>query len=140
MQQAKGILQDIVVVVSLVRTLTESFGSASELYRKLKRKREELEDGSDDERRHRPLRRRSDSTSDSDERKRDRLRRWARHRSRSKSQRRGDYSDSDEESIATSSTRVREEYDRGYHYLGERFARGDCMSPGFAVRQSSPPC
>lgn len=126
--QAKGVLQDLVVVVSLVRTLTESFGSASDLYRKLKRKSRADSPSSDDakddrgKRRHKPFRRRRDSSSESD---RERSRR---HRvSWGAGTKDVDYNDSDEESICTSSSQVLAEYDRGYQKLGEGYARGDCM-------------
>jgi hypothetical protein len=121
--QAKHILQDLVVVVSLVRTLAESFGSASDLYRKLKRKGKEIREGSDDEDRHRkPLRKRRDSDSDSNSSSfRKRLRRRSKSRKREK-----DYSDSEEESIYSSGAVLKREYDRGYDRLGERFAIGDC--------------
>ncbi|KAF1941566.1 hypothetical protein EJ02DRAFT_404367 [Clathrospora elynae] len=106
-ETTKGLLQDLVVVVSLVRTLTDSFGSASDLYRKLKRKAQPK--SSDDEvephkRPHRLLHRRRNSVF-------------------SPERRRTDYSDSEEELICTSSTQVRAEYDRGYRKLGEPFAR-----------------
>lgn len=126
--KAKGVLQDLVVVVSLVRTLTESFGSASDLYHKLKRKSRSDSRSSDDDkekdekRRRRSFLRHRDSSPDSDhERSRDRRVKW------SASARKEDYSDSDEELIVTSSSQVLAEYDRGYHRLGEGYARGDCM-------------
>jgi hypothetical protein len=126
--QAKSVLQDLVVVVSLVRTLSESFRSASDLYRKLKRKSRadshSSDDGKDDrEKRHRrPFRKRRDSGSGSD-RERDHHRhvRW------NLDVKKDDYSDNDEELISTSSSQVLAEYDRGYRKLGEGFARGDCM-------------
>ncbi|KAH6877711.1 hypothetical protein J4E91_000668 [Alternaria rosae] len=108
-ETAKGLLQDFVVVVSLVRTLTESFGSASDLYRKLKR-RSGKKDSDDEEDEYHTLRpwhrRRRDSMFGSEKRK-------------------GDYSDSEEELICTSSSQIRAEYERGYRKLGEPFARGD---------------
>jgi hypothetical protein len=109
--QAKGLLQDLVVVVSLVRTLTESFGSASDLYRKLKRKSGKRDSGDEDDEYHiqRSLhRRRRDSMFGADKRKED-------------------YNDSEEELICTSSSQIRAEYERGYRKLGEPFARGDGM-------------
>jgi hypothetical protein len=125
--QAKSVLQDLVVVVSLVRTLTESFGSASDLYRKLKRKSKLESDSSNDakdtqERRRRgSLRKRRGSSSDSA-----RERGGRRHTSWIVGSK-DDFSDSDEEIISTSSSQVLAEYDRGYRKLGEPFARGDCM-------------
>lgn len=126
--KAKGVLQDLVVVVSLVRTLTESFGSASDLYRKLKRKSKSDSQSSDDakdddgKRRRKSFRRHRDSSPDSDhERGRQRREKW------SASAKKDDYSDSDEELLVTSSSKVFAEYDRGYRRLGEPFARGDCM-------------
>lgn len=115
--------------MSLVRTLTESFGSASDLYRKLKRKSRPDSYSSDDvkedqeKKRRRPGRRRRNSSSDSD-RERGRYR----HISWNIGSKKGEYSDSDEESICTSSSQVVAEYDRGYQKLGEGFARGDCTS------------
>src|SRR4051812_15414345 len=105
--QAKGVLQDLVVVVSLVRTLTESFGSASDLYRKLKRKSKSGSHGSDDaeeDRKTRHFRRGRkprDSSSDSD-----RGRGRHRHMSWNGGSRQDEYSDSDEELICTSSSQV----------------------------------
>jgi hypothetical protein len=109
--QAKGLLQDLVVVVSLVRTLTESFGSASDLYRKLKRKsgKKGREDDDDEYHIQGPLhRRRRDSLFGAGSREKD-------------------YSDSEEELIFTSSSQIKAEYERGYRKLGEPFARGDGM-------------
>jgi hypothetical protein len=116
--------------VSLVRTLTESFGSASDLYRKLKQKpradsRSDHDDNGRRERekpRRKPLRSRRDSSSDSDQ-QRDR----PRHVSWNLDFRKDGYSDSDDELIFTSSSQVLAEYHRGYRKIGEGFARGDCM-------------
>ncbi|KAH5269742.1 hypothetical protein HBI71_059950 [Parastagonospora nodorum] len=125
---AKGVLQDLVVVVSLVRTLTESFGSARDLYRKLKPKSKSDSHSSDDEKEerekwhHRPFRRRRDSSPDSD---RDRGRRHVRWKLDARKE---EYTDSDEELISTSSSQVLAEYDRGYRKLGEGFARGDLVT------------
>jgi hypothetical protein len=109
--------------------LTESFGSASDLYRKLKRKSKSdlhsSDDGKDDREKwsRRPFRKRKDSGSDSDrERGHRRHVRWKLDSSKD------EYSDSDEELISTSSSQVLAEYDRGYRKLGEGFARGDCMN------------
>ncbi|KAL5119541.1 hypothetical protein ACEQ8H_002606 [Pleosporales sp. CAS-2024a] len=127
-ETAKGVLQDIVVVVSLVRTLTETFGSASDLYRKLKRKRSDSH-SSDDEKgnrektHHRPVRKRRDSESDCD-----RERGRGRHISWSLGLKKDEDSDSDEEVISTSSSLVLAEYDRGYRKVGESFARGDLVT------------
>jgi hypothetical protein len=115
------------VVVSLVRTLTETFGTSSDLYRKLKRKARADSHGSDDAKEDRPKRHRRhsrfrrDSSSDSD-RKRD-----SHPISWKVDSKKEDYSDSDEELICTSSSQVTKAYDRGYQKLGEGFARGDCM-------------
>ncbi|KAF2867900.1 hypothetical protein BDV95DRAFT_164798 [Massariosphaeria phaeospora] len=130
-ESAKGVLQDLVVVVSLVRTLTESFGSASDLYRTLKRKRKESDDTEHEspERRRPLIQRHRDSDSDHDIRRAGRLQ-WrdkSKDRSRSRSKKR-DHSDSDGESIETSSSMVRAEYERGYHYLGDKFAQGDLIT------------
>jgi hypothetical protein len=132
--QAKGVLQDLVIVVSLVRTLTESFGSASDLYHKIKRKSKSASHGSGDEkedqkkRHRRPIRKRQDSDSDSDhERGRHH------HISWNLSSKKDDFSDSDEELLCTSSSQVLAEYDRGYKKLGEPFARGDCMPRLFTI-------
>lgn len=111
-----------------MRTLTESFGSACDLYHKLKRKSgsdshsSDDEKGKDEKRRRRSFIRDRDSSPDSDhERGRERRVKW------SAAARKEDYSDSDEELIVTSSSRVLAEYDRGYRKLGENYARGDCM-------------
>ncbi|OAL56644.1 hypothetical protein IQ07DRAFT_13651 [Pyrenochaeta sp. DS3sAY3a] len=121
---AKDVLQDLVVVVSLVRTLTDAFGSASDLYRKLKRKSHSRicsDDDDRDGRHHHPLERRRDSCN---ERGRERLAHIAYH----SAPRREDWSSSEEELICTSSAQVRAEYDRGYRKLGEPFARGDLVT------------
>jgi hypothetical protein len=92
-----------------VRTLTDSFGSASDLYRKLKRKAGAKDSDDEDDKFHiqRPSRRRRrDSMFGSGKGK-------------------GEYSDSEEELICTSSSQIRAEYERGYRKLGEPFARGD---------------
>lgn len=120
-------LQDIVVVVSLVSTLAKSFGSAGELYRKLKKKakntkkglkkdiKQELEEHLSE---HEDFHRRDARSEDGKDHHR-----W---RSRSRSRRRRDESsDSDKESIERSYDLVRAEYDRGYHRIGEKFAVGD---------------
>lgn len=107
------------VVVSLVRTLTESFGSANDLYRRLKRKNRPKDGDDGDEPTfhilpHNPLKRPLE--------KRHNLEKHIRWGSDVK---RGDDSDKEEELISTSSNQVRVEYDRGYRKLGEPFARGD---------------
>ena len=108
-----------------MRTLTESFGSASDLYRKLKRRsgKKDSDDEEDEYHIQGPwYRRRRDSMFGSEKRK-------------------GDYSDSEEELIFTSSSQIRAEYERGYRKLGEPFARGDGMfsfkftPPGTDVEQ-----
>ncbi|KAL6151138.1 hypothetical protein ACJBU6_10129 [Exserohilum turcicum] len=101
--QAKGLLMDLVVVASLVRTLTDSFGSASDLYRKLKRK---------------------SNPKDSDDEDDKLFIRKSFHRRRDSGVGK-DACDSEEELIFTSSIQVRAEYDRGYKKHGELFARGD---------------
>lgn len=122
-------LQNLKVVASLVHTLTDSFGSVSNLYRKLKKERKvEESDDSLKDRRHVPLsRKRRDSDTESDFRDRRRLgRSRSRKGERSRSRRRHrDDIDSDEESINASSELVLAEYERGYHYLGEKYALGD---------------
>ncbi|KAF1833828.1 hypothetical protein BDW02DRAFT_361449 [Decorospora gaudefroyi] len=108
-ETTKGLLQDLVVVVSLVHTLTDSFGSARDLYHKLKRKTH-LKDSDDEDDSsnsfRRPLHKRHDSAFGPGRRKED-------------------CSDSEEELIRTSSSHIRAEYERGYRKLGEPFARGD---------------
>ncbi|CAO2657471.1 Nn.00g035970.m01.CDS01 [Neocucurbitaria sp. VM-36] len=119
-ETAKGVLQDLVVVVSLVRTLTDSFGSASDLYRKLKQKSHTRNNDDEKAQEHKPLHTRRESK--------------ASHQLENRYQtgwndaRKDHYSDSDEELICTSSSQVRAEYDRGYRKLGEPFARGDLMT------------
>ncbi|KAF2856741.1 hypothetical protein T440DRAFT_484857 [Plenodomus tracheiphilus IPT5] len=121
--QAKGVLQDLVVVASLVRTLTDSFGSASDLYRKLKRKSDSKgHDGGEESDSTRPAHRRRDSGSDND-RPRRRSVRW-----NLDGLRKSEYLDSEEELICKSSVQVRAEYERGYRRLGEPFARGDLVA------------
>jgi hypothetical protein len=114
-----GVLQDPVLVVSLVRTLTDSFGSAGDLYRKLKQG-----PGSDDEddrskgRRRRPARRRDSSSSDREHG----LGRILGNKNKEKE----NDSDPDEHLISEASSQILAEYDRGYRKVGEPFARGDC--------------
>ncbi|KAJ4374049.1 hypothetical protein N0V83_002788 [Neocucurbitaria cava] len=128
-ETAKSVLQDLVVVVSLVRTLTDSFGSASDLYRKLKRKSHAKD--SDDEKVQerqvrRPLRPRRDSKASHEL--------GHRYQTGWSDSRKDDYSDNDEELICTSSSQVRAEYDRGYRKLGEPFARGDFIEKAKVLR------
>jgi hypothetical protein len=106
--QAKGLLQDLVIVASLVRTLTDSFGLASDLYHKLKRK---SSSDDEDDRFHISMlsRKRRDSG----------LGLWNRDK---------DPCDSEGELIFTSSAQIRAEYERGYRKIGESFARGDGTS------------
>ncbi|RMZ72283.1 multidrug resistance fnx1 [Pyrenophora seminiperda CCB06] len=108
-ESAKGLLEDIVIVVSLVRTLTDSFGSVKDLYRKLKPKSIQKDSDSDDDKHRfrRPFHSRRDSGFSMRKKKED------------------EFSDSEEELICTSSVQVRAEYERGYRKLGEPFARGD---------------
>jgi len=120
--QAKGVLQDLVVVVSLVRTLTDSFGSASDLYRRLKRRSEpKTEEGGQYPEPAQPDLGRRDSACDHDRPRRRSVRWNMDHLMESK------YVDSEEEIIRKSSYQIRAEYERGYRHLGESFARGDCM-------------
>lgn len=109
--QAKGLLQDLVIVASLVRTLTDSFGSASDLYLKLKRKSSPSESDDEDDKFHISMfsRRRRDSGIGTSTKYKDGC-------------------DSEGELISTSSAQVQAEYDRGYRKIGESFARGDGMS------------
>ncbi|KAF1958606.1 hypothetical protein CC80DRAFT_15332 [Byssothecium circinans] len=140
-EKTKDVLQELVVVVSLVRTLTEGFGSASDLYRKLKKKskhakkdikdhiKEGLEDHlQEDVDEHRRKHGRSKSTGHLEDDKR------AHHHhmhlgSRDRSKRRRDDSrDSDVESIDTSSPLVRAEYEHGYRIIGDKYAVGDLIT------------
>lgn len=110
------------VVVSLVRTLTDLFGSASDLYRRLKSKSDpKTDEGGQDSGPARPTLERKDSASDHD-RPRRRSVRWNLDHLRE-----SEYMDSEEELICKSSSQLRAEYERGYRHLGEPFARGDCM-------------
>ncbi|KAF2440354.1 hypothetical protein P171DRAFT_435166 [Karstenula rhodostoma CBS 690.94] len=126
----KDILQDIVVVVSLVSTLAKSFGSAGDLYRKLKKKTKNTKKGLKEDIKQEieehlsepesPNRRdaRAEHSNEHD-----------RRGSRSRSRRPRDKScDSDRESIEHSYELVRAEYDRGYHRLGEKYAVGDLIT------------
>ncbi|KAI1546523.1 hypothetical protein PtrCC142_000110 [Pyrenophora tritici-repentis] len=108
-ESAKGLLEDIVIVVSLVRTLTDSFGSVKDLYRKLKPKSKQKDSDSEDDKHHfrRPFHSRRDSG-------------FSVHKKKE-----SEFSDSEEELVCTSSIQVRAEYERGYRKLGEPFARGD---------------
>ncbi|PZD33977.1 hypothetical protein A1F96_01832 [Pyrenophora tritici-repentis] len=110
-ESAKGLLEDIVIVVSLVRTLTDSFGSVKDLYRKLKPKSKQKDSDSEDDKHHfrRPFHSRRDSG-------------FSVHKKKE-----SEFSDSEEELVCTSSIQVRAEYERGYRKLGEPFARGDSM-------------
>lgn len=110
--------------MSLVRTLAESFGSASELYRKLKRKSQS--DSTDDEadergKRHHTSSRKRRKSSPDPSRERDRRHHisWDRN---------GDQSDNDAEAIRKSESQVLAVYEHGYQELGEPYARGDCKA------------
>lgn len=121
-ETAKGVLQDLVVVVSLVRTLTDSFGSASDLYRRLKRRSEpKTEEGGQYPEPAQPDLGRRDSACDHDRPRRRSVRWNMDHLMESK------YVDSEEEIIRKSSYQIRAEYERGYRHLGESFARGDSV-------------
>ncbi|KAF2691929.1 hypothetical protein K458DRAFT_7827 [Lentithecium fluviatile CBS 122367] len=139
-EATRGILQELVVVVSLVRTLASSFVSAGHVYRRLKKRSKDVkghikdhleedqgrEKGKEKHEEH-DRRSRRDSHSDDDQgRRRLSHRRWE-SRSRSR-RRRDDSTDSEAESIDTSAALVRTEYDRGYQILGERFANGDLIT------------
>jgi hypothetical protein len=115
-------------VVSLVRTLTESFGSASDLYRKLKRKSKEGSSSSEDAKEERGKRRRKWSQKERDPSAGSKHGHGRHHQVRWNIDSKQDYSDSDEELIRTSSSQILAEYDRGYQQLGEGFARGDCIT------------
>ncbi|KAF2000724.1 hypothetical protein P154DRAFT_193549 [Amniculicola lignicola CBS 123094] len=124
----KDVVQNVLVTATLVHTLMECFGSASEIYRKLKKKKRKLEQElGEDFGLKKPLQKRSTSRfrAEYEYEGTDDLR----HRRRSKSRRRDDDGDdSDAESIYSSGPHVRAEYDRGYHYLGEKFAVGDLLA------------
>jgi hypothetical protein len=114
-----GVLQDPVLVVSLVRTLTDAFGSAGDLYRKLKQGPEsDDEDDRSKGRRRRPPRRRDSPSSD-------RERGLGRLLGKKNKEKESD-SDPDEQLISEASSQILAEYDRGYRKIGEPFARGDC--------------
>ncbi|KAL6712672.1 hypothetical protein ACN47E_000549 [Coniothyrium glycines] len=121
-EKTKGLLQDLVVVVSLIRTLTDSFGSAGDLYRTLrhkssKRKNDDEDESSD----HRQSLKPSEFILGRNDHHRKHIR-W------SAGVKKDDYSDSEEELICTSSSQVRAEYEHGYRRLGEPFARGDLIA------------
>ncbi|OAG10749.1 uncharacterized protein CC84DRAFT_1161610 [Paraphaeosphaeria sporulosa] len=126
----KDVLQDIVIVVSLVSTLAKSFGSAGDLYRKLKKKTKNTKKGLKEDIKQEieehlsepegPARREARSERGNNHHRRE---------SRSRSRHPRDKScDSDRESIEHSYELVRAEYDRGYHRLGEKFAVGDLIT------------
>ncbi|KAF2132325.1 hypothetical protein P153DRAFT_383213 [Dothidotthia symphoricarpi CBS 119687] len=116
----QGTLQEAVLVVSLVRTLTSSFGSAVDLYRKLKRRGHDEEDDTKDHYRTQSRRRRDSALDHA----------WDRHHhpNLKVGSRKDHYGDSDEKDLTTSSFYIQAEYDRGYRELGEKFARGDLMT------------
>lgn len=118
-RQTKDVHQDSVTVLSLERTLTDSFSTASNLYRNFGKRSKSVGD-ENGERHRRPLRKRRDSSSDSDSHHR--LRRL-----RSRSRRREGDSNSDEELEHFSVASIRAEYDHGYGRFGEKFAVGDRM-------------
>ncbi|KAA8614591.1 hypothetical protein Alg130_00934 [Pyrenophora tritici-repentis] len=93
-ESAKGLLEDIVIVVSLVRTLTDSFGSVKDLYRKLKPKSKQKDSDSEDDKHHfrRPFHSRRDSG-------------FSVHKKKE-----SEFSDSEEELVCTSSIQVRADY------------------------------
>ncbi|KAF1974303.1 hypothetical protein BU23DRAFT_598368 [Bimuria novae-zelandiae CBS 107.79] len=125
----KDVLQDIVVVVSLISTLAKSFGSAGDLYRKLKRKTKNNKKGLEEDikqeiEEHLPEHGHTDHREPRYEE--DRHRRW---QSRSRSRHRRDQScDSGKESIEHAYELVRAEYDHGYHHIGEKYAVGDLIT------------
>ncbi|KAF2501552.1 hypothetical protein BU16DRAFT_522510 [Lophium mytilinum] len=122
--QAKGALQTAVPVVSLVRLITDTFGSTSDLYRKLKKKQEEVKGDVEELKEKHGIWSRHDSGDE------DSSRVSRRSRSRSRRHRKDrDYNyDSDEESIDTSRSLIEREYERGYHHLRHKFAVGDIIA------------
>lgn len=93
-----------------MRTLADSFGSARDLYKRLKRKSSSINSDDEDEKFHISMlsRGRRDSEFGSSKNKgRD---------------------DNESELIFTASVQIRAEYERGYRKLGESFARGDCTT------------
>lgn len=117
--QAKYVLETVVVVVSLVHTIMDTFGSTSDLYRKLKKKQEKVKEDVELLKGRHDIPPRRDSEEHS----------YQTSRRRRRKDRENDYSDSDEESIDTSGPLIRREYERGYHHLGHKFAVGDCEYP-----------
>jgi hypothetical protein len=108
----------------------DSFGSASELYRKLKdehKPKAEPSDSEEHKQRHpSSLRRQRDSSSDSHSSGHIRKK-----LNKSRIRKRVHYDDGDEESIHSSRAVVRAEYDHGYERLGDKFAIGDCTCKCF---------
>ncbi|KAF2653940.1 hypothetical protein K491DRAFT_494692 [Lophiostoma macrostomum CBS 122681] len=123
--ESTNVSQDLEAIASLLGTLSETFGSATNLYRKLRRKihKSEQYDGSLHTK---SSRRRRDSSSDSDALHKALLRQ--RGRTSSTTRKRDDVSDSDEEVIAEDSAVVHAEYQHGYDRFGEQFAVGDLLA------------
>ncbi|UPX13670.1 uncharacterized protein EKO05_0004170 [Ascochyta rabiei] len=113
------VLQDRVFVVSLIRVLTDTFGSSKDLYHKLKQKpdsddeHENMEDAKQSS-----SRGRQDSHSNLSEA-------LGRHVRWSLDRRDMHRSDSEDKLICTASSQVQTTYDHGYRKLGEVYARGD---------------
>jgi len=109
MDSSRGMLETVVIVVSLVHTIMNSFGSAHDLYKKVKRK------------------------ADKTEEEVQRLKEKERRKSRSRGRHRRDSDDSDSDSdvdsiISESKSLVWQEYERGYGRIGRRFAVGDLIA------------
>lgn len=102
-------------------TLAKSFGSAGELYRKLKKKTKNTKKGLKEDIKHEI----EDHLSDGKHNglKGNGPEGHQHHRNR---RGRDESCDSGRESIENSYELVRSEYDRGYHVLGEKYAIGDC--------------
>ena len=102
-------------------TLAKSFGSAGELYRKLKEKTKNTKKGLKEDIKQEIEEHLSDHEHNNPE---DRV---SKHDKSYRNRRRRDEScDSGKESIEHSYELVRSEYDRGYNILGEKYAIGDC--------------
>lgn len=117
----KDVPQDKAFVVSLVRVLTDAFGSAKDLYHRIKKKSNSDDDHDDAEYRHQSSQDRRDSHSNLTEALGHHVR-WGLDR------RERHHSDSEDDIICTASPQVQTTYDHGYRKLGEPFARGDHLA------------
>ncbi|KAF2632539.1 hypothetical protein BU25DRAFT_382061 [Macroventuria anomochaeta] len=113
------VLRDRVFIVLLIRVLTDGFGSAKDLYHRLKQK------SSSDDEQNEPRDTEHDSTRDRRDSHSNIIEALGRHVRWSLDRRATHHSDSEDDLVCNASVQVQAIYDRAYRKLGEPYARGD---------------